>query len=171
MLRGRSQTGANTTKPSAGRFTAAGIWRNSTRPSGFGRIARLAISLFVLACLGIPALMGCSGSQQSSPVLNLAGNWEGLVTGSSGSAEISLEIVLDEHGRATASLSIPTMPNLDEATGWGRAEGGSISLALTDKARRGVFLTGKADSILAEITGQIVVSDSSGVLTFSVFRQ
>ncbi len=117
------------------------------------------------------SLSGCSGSNPSSPALNLSGNWEGLVTGESGSAEIALEIVLDEHGRATASLSIPTMPNLDEATGWGRVEGGSISLAHTDKAKRGVFLTGVADSILAEITGQIAVSDSSGILTFSVFRQ
>lgn len=134
-----------------------------------GRFSALTFIFAVIFALS--ALSACSGSGTNPPVLNFAGDWEGLVTGEMGSVEILLNLEQDEHGRVTASLSIPTIPNLDSASGWGRTDGGSISLALTDKAKRGVFLTGTADSLLAELTGQIALADSPDILTFSVFRQ
>ena len=116
-------------------------------------------------------MAACGGTGNSPVLLNVAGQWAGLATGASGDLEIQLLLEQDEHGVITASLSIPTIPDLDSATGWGRVEGGSVSIAMTDKSRRGVYLTGKIDAIGAELTGWIALADNPSAIAFSVFKQ
>jgi len=116
-------------------------------------------------------LVACSaGGNRLAPV-DLNGQWQGLATGGMESVEITLALKVDTDGVAEADIFIPSIPEIEEASGWGRVEGSSLSLVLIDAMGGCVFFTGVVDEIGAEMTGEIAVSDDKNILTFSIFRQ
>jgi len=124
-----------------------------------------------LILLAVLLLVSCSAGSEPWPAPSaVAGQWRGLAFGETESIAVLLVLVQD--GRdLSAELHLPTLPSIEEATGWGNVDGGSISLALTDKSGRSVFVTGVLDEIGAELTGEMAVGDDGAILTFDLFKQ
>ncbi len=131
------------------------------------RSVGIAIVAFCI-CAG---LWSCSSGTEREVARDLTGQWSGTATGNTESVNIYFSLIVNEDGTATIDLFFPTIPEIDEASGWGRVEGSSISLVLTDIKGKGVYFTGRADALGAEINGEIAVSDDPNVLTFQVFKQ
>ena len=100
----------------------------------------------------------------------IEGNWQGLATGPSGSVEVLLALNQTEND-LEAELFIPTIERIKEASGFGKVENSSFSLALTDEHGRSIFVTGAVDATGTEITGEIAVADDSDRLLFDLFKQ
>jgi hypothetical protein len=129
------------------------------------------VGIAIVAFLSGAVLWSCSSGTAPETARDLSGQWSGVATGETDSVNIYFSLAVNEDGSATADLFFPTIPEIDEATGWGRVEGSSLSLVLTDVNGKGVYLTAKADELGAEINGEIAVSDDSNILTFQVFKQ
>lgn len=126
------------------------------------RTALVSLALFLCACT--------SGTVAPVQPAAIAGNWQGLAAGGVGPVDVALKIT--QSGSAvTCELSLPTIPGIEKATGWGTVDGASFSLALTDKLGRSIFVTGVVDATGAELSGEIAVADDKDKLTFDLFKQ
>jgi hypothetical protein len=117
------------------------------------------------------SLSACSSSGTVPAPVDLSGQWEGIATGTTESVAVYMTLSVREDGVITGTIFLPSIPEIAEADGWGRCEGASFSMVFADSDQKGVYVTGIADTLGAQINGEIAVSDSPNKLTFEVFKK
>jgi len=81
------------------------------------------VGIAIVAFMFCAVLWSCSSGTAREPAQKLTGQWSGIATGESDSVNIYFSLVVNDDGSATADLFFPTIPEIDEATGWGRGDG------------------------------------------------